>query len=233
MLLENISVFNPSGVLLITADESNVGKTVFLQQILVECILPEEFRGRNADVIFLDTKTNLKMSQLELMLQSQIRKETLSMPEVQIEATSKRILSKLMLYRVYGLEQLAQAKIKLESLLEVRKATATPTVVILDSLSTFYWAYCATLERTTRLLFMKRILLAFSEVCGRHSTPFATSGIIEQNIPMDNKKFVERIHLERKSIRSLNFFRAHFSQGGKNTKIRKYGIRDTGPYWLK
>lgn len=70
----------PSDVLYITG-ESNVGKSQFLQQMIVESMLPQEFNGKDVSVVFLETRTNVKPHRIFTLMQHQIRMTTARMSE--------------------------------------------------------------------------------------------------------------------------------------------------------
>lgn len=220
-------IFWPSDVLYITG-ESNVGKSQFMQQMIVESMLPPEFNGKDVSVVFLETRTNVRPHRIFTLMQHQIRKATARMSEDDIvKACHKIINEKLKIYRVHDLEQFNLFTVVLEAILEVQK-TSEPSIFVLDCPATFYWSSCATVEQSRRLKYIQRVCDMFLQVCRRFDCPFVTGCRLEKGLEMAE----DRVHLEvNRRCPAKTIYKAEVKQG-KSEKLLKYGINENGIYWI-
>lgn len=230
MIRKHISFCNPSDTLLITG-ESNVGKSQFIQQMIVESICPVKFNGKGLSVIYLETRSNIQPHRILALLQNQIRKTGERMSEDDILKLSQKVLvDKLKIHRIYNLDQFNIFPLVLESILEVHRKTRFPTIFVLDCLATFYWSSCATVEQSRRLTYIRKIYDLYHNLCRRFNCPFVSSCRLEKGLEMD----VNRMHLDvvkEGSQENRTIFNANVKQG-KSEKILKYGINENGIHWM-
>lgn len=208
----------PSNVLLITG-QSNTGKSKFLLQILVEAMMPQKFAGKNLNVIFLETRINVKTNHIIERIAQQIRKADPKIAEVEIQKMAIDIIEeKLRIYRVYDREKFKKFMEFLETNLEVRKGFNMSSVFILDCLGSFYWDYCDTVEQTRRLEYIKHVFKDLFKICLSYNCPFVAGCRMDKNLELD----VDSIYLE---VNQNGTYKAHLQQKGA-IKIHSYQITE-------
>lgn len=226
MIHDRIWWSDPKNVL-IFAGQSNVGKSQFLQKMMSEAVLPEQFKGKDLNVIFLSTRTTVKPRRILDLMEEQMRQVDQRLPEVDIQRTSEKILTdKLMIVRVYNWEQMNTFQALLEVTLKERRDTKR-SVFILDCLSTFYWEHCVTVDMTSRLDFARKVFESFQEICQEFNCPFVAGFRLDENVDLD----VDRAYLEVVREGQTISYRANLYQG-ESVKVLKYQITDKGIQWI-
>lgn len=234
MLVEVVDWFNlPGDNVLKISGQPNVGKTMLLLQMITETIVPIEYGGKNAEVIFLDTKTSLTPDRMLFFVKNQIRRNDINVSENQIDVLARRALQNLSIYPCHRLDSFSYLANTLSVILD-RNGNAK--VLIVDNLVTFYWSYCATKEQVRRISFLKKYYQMFADACKKAATQtifvFATmddAGEAELDQIIPNRIALVRLNINNYNVFSATLYRAD-TKGG--CKIRKYAIRDTGLYWL-
>lgn len=216
---------------LIISGQSNAGKSHFIQQLMVEAMLPSEYNGNDLNVIFLETRTTVKLRAILDRMAEQIRRANERISEEEIDKVSQTILlDKFKTCRVYNLNEFDAFLPMLESILEVRKGTV-PTIFVLDCLATFYRSDCTTtppVNQSRRLAYAKKVFKTFYEICQRFDCPFITGFRTDEDINME----VDRVYLETDNQRGRIKYTATVYQG-LTTKVLNYRISDTGIEWMK
>lgn len=82
---------SPCQVLIISG-QSNAGKSHFIQQLMVEAMLPSEYNGNDLNVIFLETRTTVKLRAILDRMAEQIRRANERISEEEIDKVSQTIL---------------------------------------------------------------------------------------------------------------------------------------------
>ena len=136
---------HPKEVFEFTGDEGTA-KTQMLLHLIVKCILPKTWRGCNlkglqTDVVFIDLDFHFSILRLTAMLEGQITVELSNekdccVTEGDIEELIKQCLNRLFYIRCASYSQFLVTLHSLESLLSGKPDIS---VLMIDSISAFYW----------------------------------------------------------------------------------------------
>jgi hypothetical protein len=167
--------------------ESSSGKTLFLTHYVARCILPETYKhfqigGLNVGVMVIDCDMDFSLATLSLILQSLVesavpRSERKSLRTSDLESIVLNSLQRLKLKRCSNSKEFVASIGKLKNALVVAPDVS---VVIVDSLSAFYWTMTSSEVQPHYAMLMKFMCEALKDA--------KIPGIVTANALFDRKR---------------------------------------------
>lgn len=234
--LDDLIFFNkgpfPTNMIEITG-ESNVGKSLFLMEIIAKTILPSDFGGRDAKVIFLDTDNDFDMIRFLQIIDRHLDEyKSVSSDMSHIERISKvkeESLKNLIFQKCFSAEDL---DFSLRSLNELCTANPKLILLIVESISAFYFSECTEVRLIRMETYHKKLYDKFLTICQNHKlvciyvrpSYFAS----KKNLKIHFK--IELI--KREDNQNYNIFIANLTDDNTQTVTKYYTINNLGLKWL-
>ncbi|XP_038139789.1 DNA repair protein XRCC2 isoform X2 [Cyprinodon tularosa] len=141
---------------------SDHGKTELLYHLLCRCVLPEAAGGLEVDVVFVDTDCSFDMFRLVSILDSRLNAGVSTCLTSSDDGVLRSCLSRLLVVRCCSSSQLLLTLHFLETTLSARHSLG---LVLIDSISAFYWSDRS--EGGTNMMKQEEKLSKCSELLGR------------------------------------------------------------------
>lgn len=130
----------PSQIVEITGEEG-AGKTLLITDLLARCVLPKSFGdaqlpGRNCGALIINSSHHFDLFKMAEILQYYIKENCRTLNSSSSQDIIKKSLKNLTVINCYTNEQLQASLLNLESLI---LQEANISLLILDSISAFYW----------------------------------------------------------------------------------------------
>jgi len=164
--------------------QANVGKTEVILQILVNCILPKrwngtDINGNESGVVYFDNDLHLSMPRLLAVMESRIRSSARNNRALTTDDIQQIALSSLHRLHIFNCKDLLQFLATLESLPILLESENNIKLLVVDSISCFYWPMRNEEREGPQL--MKQIAAVLKRLLNSHSLLlFATKGTISQ-----------------------------------------------------
>ncbi|XP_049831146.1 DNA repair protein XRCC2-like [Schistocerca gregaria] len=236
-------------VIEITGDPS-CGKTLLVTKFLVKCVLPKEWGkfhigGLNVGAILMDTDHHFHLLKLVNLMELHLMKCRTHSEDVEdnktvldsatVEKIIKESLRKLIILKCYDSAQYQITLYSLERLLSVNRYVS---LLVLDSITAYYWQDVAQggvrkmdlyvkkmLQTIKKCLMEYKLVLMYTKQTYFQSTKSSTDSHDDKTTP------TYRIHLQQcQGQLNNNLFYAQISGQGK-TKCILYKIDNSGITW--
>lgn len=230
MIGEQIWWSEPKNVLIISGP-SNTGKSQFLQQVIVESMMPVELQGKGYNVIYLETRMSVKPRRILDRIEDQVRRVNVRIPEDQVKKLSEEVLKdKLMMVRVYSWYELNKFRELLEETLRDQRMAMKKTVFVIDCLASFYWESSLSVDYSARLTHAREVFDAFFAICQEHGCALVAGFRYDEDVDM----VVNRMYLQmKKEGGEITYKATMYKEGDNLTKEVNYRINEKGIVWIK
>lgn len=119
--------------------ESNVGKTVLLMELISKAILPTEFGGKSAQVLFLETDKTFQIQKFCTILEKHIREHKNDVENaINVTDIINESLKNIKFLKSYTADEF---EISLQSLSSIFAENAKISFLAIDSINSFYWLH--------------------------------------------------------------------------------------------
>ncbi|XP_046403232.1 DNA repair protein XRCC2 [Ischnura elegans] len=181
LFFRDVSCSPDNGDTLEVSGDGSVGKTLFVTQLMAQCILPRRIivdgvdihvGGLDAGAVFINTDHHFQIPKLVQIMEQRLRNCKINKSDAELsqimEKHMENGLTKLMILNCYDSAQLMATFFSLEKHLSDNRSVA---LVVLDSATAFYWQdVCSSNVSDKRMdSYLKSVLSTF-EKCVKGSS---------------------------------------------------------------
>ncbi|NP_001152815.1 X-ray repair cross complementing protein 2 isoform X1 [Nasonia vitripennis] len=204
------------------------GMRCLLTKLIAKFILPSKYDGLDVDVLFINTENQFQISHLFNFLQQEI--SNIQGP-INVDQLVREILNSLKIINCYTHNQLLLTLHSLDNLLLQNKKVG---VIVIDSISTYYWQQKNDLSYNS---FIMKILNNIRKV----TIDFKVLTIYTKQFNFESKKLSTEQHEGKKIVRyEINMYKNENTneficdvKSGADKKQLSYRISETGLQWIK
>lgn len=214
--------------------ETSTGKTLIITDLIARCLLPQEYSGKNAGVILLNTEHHFQLTLLVKKLKMFLKINPDS-SDKEIDAMVQLCLRNLLILDIFDSQQLYLTLNNFDCIMTNHNRIS---LVILDSLPAFYWSdrllsdikSIDTYQKTILKLFQKKIQDFNAVIVYSKHTAFNSK---KDNLQLEKcsanpalEKINYRILLQKNDTENESFFCAQLTMPNNKTIVKKYRIEE-------
>lgn len=210
--------------------KSNVGKSFLLMEIMSKTILPIEFGGKNANVIFIQTDNNFQIFKFAAILEKHITESGANADSEVI----KKSLENVIFLQCYSLQELELTIVNLHSVFAENTKCG---LLAWDSITAFYWLQCSE-KRPIRLqTYVKDLVKRIKTVIEVYGVTFIYTKCMQTDdyYQTDTSDLATNFKFDLKNVDDqFQEFNASILQStGSQISSRKFTIESFGINWLE
>lgn len=222
--------------------DSNTGKTLHLMELIARTIIPNNFGGKGAQAIVIDTNSNFHVPNIlpkiiekhilhhQMMSTKETDTEVLHAATENVEALVLSTMKKITFFKCYNSNDY---ELILNNCVDILTASTQVSLIAIDSIATFYWADMSERGKPIRMeTYLRFSLKKLRKLCDEYSVLFVYTRPSDfGTISLSQDKEIDcKIQLNNNSgSKDLREARCYYDY---QTTSRCYAINDFGIQWI-